>query len=100
LFLNEGDFLNVDHNGYRIQGNTIRHRENGVESRLTQENGRLVFENDQVGVTLNPDYTIQSMNLKQPFDWPEGRTLSLREAAAMHVVLKGISESLPHLIIE
>lgn len=96
LFLNEGDFVNVEHNGYRIQGDTIRHRENGYESRLTRQNGHLVFDNDQVSVTLGKDYAVQSMALKQPF---EG-TLSLREAAAMHVVLKGISESLPHLTLE
>jgi putative selenate reductase len=101
LFLNEDDFLNVDHNGYRIQGGsrgelTIRHRESGQEARLAQENGHLAYDNDQVRVILGKDYTVQAMELKQPF---EGR-LSLREAAAMHVVLEGISESLPHLILE
>jgi putative selenate reductase len=101
LFLNEGDFLNVDHNGYRIQGNTIRHRESGVETRLSKENGhgrdaRLVYESDYAAVVMKPDYSIESMTLKQPF---EG-TLSMREAAAMRVVLEGISESLPHLMIE
>jgi putative selenate reductase len=96
LFLNEGDFLNVDHNGYRIQGNIIRHREGGVETRLTKRNGHLVFENDYATVVMKSDYTVESMALKQPF---EG-TLSMREAAAMRVVLEGISESLPHLVIE
>lgn len=96
LFLNEADFLNVDHNGYRIQGNVIRHRENGVESRLTRENGHLVFDNDNVRATLGKDYMVQALELKQSF---EG-TISLREAAAMDVVLQGISESLPHLVIE
>jgi hypothetical protein len=99
----------VDHNGYRIHvgprgEQTIRHRESGYESRLTVsadgEDGYMVFDNDNVRVTLGSDYTVQAMELKQPFDWPEGHTLSLREAAAMHVVLKGISESLPHLTLE
>jgi hypothetical protein len=40
------------------------------------------------------------MELKQPSDWPSGYTLSLREAATMNVVFKGISESLPHLVLE
>ena len=101
LFLNESDFLNVDHNGYRIEDGadgalTIRHRENGKEARLTRHNGSLVFENDLATVTMRTDYRVESMTLKQPF---EG-TLSMREAAAMRVVLEGISESLPHLVIE
>jgi hypothetical protein len=96
LFLNEADFLNVDHNGYRIIGNTIRHREGGVETRLTKENGHLVFENDNAIVVMKTDYSVEAMTLKQPF---EG-ALSMREAAAMRVVLEGISESLPHLTIE
>ncbi len=101
LFLNESDFLNVDHNGYRIQGNLIRHRENGRETRLSRENGHMIFDTDHVRVTLAADYSVQSMTLKQPFDGASaGRTLSLREAAAMNVVLTGVSESLPHLVIE
>ncbi len=90
LFLNEADFLTVDHNGYRIDGNTIRHRENGYEARLTREtvtarNGRLVYENDQVRVTLTADYHgAGAWNSSSP---SKGR-LSLREAAAMAVVLR------------
>jgi hypothetical protein len=55
-----------------------------------------VYENDRATVLMKSHYSVESMTLKQPF---EG-TLSMREAAAMHVVLKGISESLPHLVIE
>ncbi len=99
LFLNEGDFLNVDHNGYRIDGRTrIRHRsENGDEVAADpRATGTWCSRTTRCAVTLGKDYAVQSMELKQPF---EG-TLSLREAAAMHVVLEGISESLPHLILE
>ncbi len=105
LFLNEDDFLNVDHNGYRIHAGVdgelmIRRRENGSESRLTRTNGHLVYDDDQVRVQLGRDYTVQAMELKQAVAWPEGHRLSLREAAAMDVVLKGLSESLPHLLVE
>ena len=100
LFLNEKDFLAEDHNAYRITGNIIRHRDIGAagqprESQLTRTNGHLVYECPEVRVTLTPAFEIKELVAKTPFAGP----LSLRDAAELAVILKGITETLPHLVV-
>lgn len=101
LFLNEKDFLAEKHNAYRITGDyghdaCIRHHDVGRESQLTRVNGHLVYECPEVRVTLTPTFEIKEMVAKTPF----AGSLSLRDAAELAVLLKGVTETLPHLVIE
>lgn len=96
LFLNEKDFLDENHNAYRITGDLIRHRDMGRETQLTRENGHLVYECPEARVVLTPTFEIKEMAAKRPFVG----SLSLRDAAEMAVILKGVTETLPHLLIQ
>jgi putative selenate reductase len=94
LFIDADGFVAEESNAFHIAGNTIRRREGGAESRLSLEDGGMIFENAQVRVQMSQDYGITAMTLKQPFDG----TLSLREAAEMRVILAGVTASLPFLL--
>ena len=94
LFLKEHDFQLEDDNAFLIERNTIRRREGGQESQLSMNNGALTFENPHVRLRLSSDFEIKEMVLKKAF---EG-TLSLRGAAEMAVILKGVAASAPFLI--
>jgi putative selenate reductase len=94
LFLDEEDFRLEEDNAFYIASETIRRRSAGRESTLTLEAGRLTYENPHVRLRLLPDWRIEESVLKEPF---EG-TLSLREAAEMAVLLKGVERSLGFLV--
>ena len=94
LYLDQVGFCLEEENAFYIEGKTIRRREDGRESRLTVEDGGFTFENEQVCLSLSPGWEISEAAVKEPF---EG-TLSLREAAEMAVILKGIGDSLPFLV--
>jgi putative selenate reductase len=94
LFLREGDFQLEEDNAFYIAGSTVRRREGGHEARLSIQDGSLAFENAQVRLRLSPRFEIQEMALKGAFRG----TFSLRGAAEMALVLKGISTSLPFLL--
>jgi putative selenate reductase len=93
LFLQESDFQREDDNAFYIEGNTIRRREGGKESRLSLGGDETIYENRLLTISLSPDFEIRRMELKEPF---EG-TFSLKEAAEMALMLKGITASLPFL---
>jgi putative selenate reductase len=95
LFLAEPDYQAATDNAFRIQENLIRRREGGKESRLTQSNGHLVYENAHVRLTVTSAFQIEEMTLKEAFAGP----LSLKDAAEMAVILKGIKETLPALML-
>ena len=95
LFLDEPDYQAATDNAFRVQEDLIRRRERGKESRLTQSNGHLIYENAHVRLTVTPAFQIKEMTLKEAFDGP----LSLKDAAEMAVLLKGIKETLPALTI-
>jgi putative selenate reductase len=107
LFLNEEDFKQAEENAFHIeragQGWVIRRREGGEESRLalggegdrSDAAGTMVFENPQLSLRLGPDASMTSMTLKRSFE----RTFSLRHAAEMIVVLTGVLETLPFLVV-
>ena len=95
LFLKESDFLLEDDNAFYIDGPTIRRREGGQEMRLTRQDGRWLFENDQVRLSLSVDWETGEWELKEAF---EG-TLSLKGAAEMAVIFQGITDSLPFLAV-
>ena len=94
LFLNADDFANETVNAFHIDGDTIRRREGGRESCLIV-NGNLVYENDNVLVTMTHGFEVQDVVVKHAF---EG-ALSLKDAAEMAVIYKGIKETLPQLMI-
>jgi len=93
LFLQERDFQREDDNAFYIEGNTIRRREGGNESRLSLDGDEITFENASLTISLSPDFELRRMELKEPF---EG-TFSLKEAAEMALILKGVTASLPFL---
>jgi putative selenate reductase len=94
LFLKESDFQLEDDNAFYVAGSTVRRREGGQEASLSIQDGTLAFENAKVRLRLSPQFEIQEMALREAF---EG-TFSLRGAAEMALVLKGISTSLPFLL--
>ncbi len=55
----------------------------------------LVYETAQVRATLTPTFQVKTLKLRKAFDG----ALSLRAAAEMAVVLRGVSESLPWLLV-
>jgi len=95
LFLNEKDFLAEDHNAYRITDNLIRHRDQGRETSLAREDGHLIYECPEARVVLTPAFEVVEMTAKGPF----AGSLSLRDAAELAVLLRGVTESLPQLLI-
>ena len=95
LFLDEAAFGKADDNAFYLEGQAIRRRKGGWESQLTVQDGLLTFENAQVRVSLTAAFQVKQMTLKQPF---EG-TLSLKDAAEMALLLAGVSNSLPFLMI-
>jgi putative selenate reductase len=91
IFLDEGDFLAAEDNAFRLQGDSLVRREGGQEAWLTTEEDGYTFENNRICLELSPEFEIRQMVLKAPF---EGK-LSLREAAEMATILKGIRSSAP-----
>jgi putative selenate reductase len=95
LFLQEADFRLENDNAYFIAGDAIRRREGGQEYSLTLHDGTMIYERDEVKMTLDAGFSVCDATLKQPF---EG-TLSLREAAEMALVWRGVTSSLPQLLV-
>ncbi len=100
LFLNENDFQSEDDYAFYIARNgkgwAIKRRKEGQGSWLSvaDGSGEIAFENEWLRVTLSsPDWQVQTMQLKQRF---QGE-FSLVDAAEMHVILKGVTTSLPFL---
>jgi putative selenate reductase len=93
LFLEEDEFLVADENAYYWKGDTLRRREGGREVSLLLQDGWFVFENKQARVRVGADWKIKGLDLKEAF---EG-TMSLKAAAEMVVILKGIAASLPQM---
>ncbi len=94
LYLDAGDLIQEPNTGFSIEGRTIRRREGGQESRLTAEDGALIVENDQLRLVLSPEWEVREWAVKKPFS---GR-FSLRPAAEMAVIWRGITTSAPFLL--
>jgi len=97
LFLKEGDFGQEEDNAFYIQDGTVRRREGGLEARLLVQEGGYTFENGHLRLRFSigeEGWNIGESELKEAF---EG-TLSLKEAAEMAVLLKGIRDSVPFLL--
>jgi len=101
LFLRENDFEQEDDNAFYVErgggGWVIRRREGGEESRLSVESGtgETSFENDLLRMGISSDFQVKTMELKEEF---EGG-FSLTEVAEMAIILKGITASLPFLLV-
>jgi len=94
LFLKEADFRLEDDNAFYIVEDIIRRREGGRESQLSVKKGMITFENAHVRIDLSPGFKIKKMTLKEAF----AGVFSLREAAEMALILKGVTTSLPFLL--
>jgi putative selenate reductase len=90
LFLKEEDYLQENDNAFFLEGNTLRRREEGRESKLSLEDGGITFENEQIRTRLSAEFNVQELQLKAAFSG----VMSLQCAAEMLVVLKGVKDSL------
>ena len=95
LFLDDGLFAAEDSNAFHIDGDTIRRRERGHESRLSMSDDAVMYEDATMKVTLSRDWQVRDMIAKTPFEGIR----SLRPAAEMAVVYEGVSSALPFLLI-
>jgi putative selenate reductase len=93
LFLAEDDFHREEDNAFLIQGGTIRRREAGQESRLSVGE-TVTFADPDVEVILSPDLRVRELTLRRVFSGPR----SLRSAAEMLALFRGVKESVPFLI--
>ena len=94
LFLDEVDFLLEENNAYIIQDKTIRRRDAGREAKLALLEDGFRFTNGQVDLRFSVDFQVQEMALQNTF---EGR-LSMRQAAEMAVLMRGVMTSLAFLL--
>ena len=94
LFLKESDFALEADNAFHMSENTLLRREEGRESRLSRQDGLLIYENEALYAQLSPDFEVRALTLKQPF----AGTVSLRQAAEMAVILDGVQKSLGFLV--
>jgi putative selenate reductase len=88
LFFAESKYLQQNDNAFLLtSGNgqrTLRRREKGRESRLTEDSGKLTYENDFATVQLDgADFRVIAMRARSPFT---GK-LDLTDAAEMKIVL-------------
>jgi len=95
LFLDLELFEAEEGNAFRIEGPVIRRRENGEESRLRVEDDALVYEDAELSVRLLPDWRVVVMEAKRPFPG----TRSLKPAAEMALLHRGVTGTLPFLLI-
>jgi putative selenate reductase len=95
LFLDAGLFAAETSNAFRIAGQVIRRREQGLESRLTVHGDALTYEDDEVRVRLTRDWRVEHAEGRSPL----GRPRSLVSAAEMAVLYSGVTTALPFLLI-
>jgi putative selenate reductase len=96
LFLDADLFAAEAGLAFRIEGNDIRRRENGGECRLTVHDDTQVFEDGVVRAHLTRDWRLLRAEALTPFDLPR----SIVPAAEMAVLLAGVTNSLPFLLID
>ncbi len=92
LFLRDEDFRREEDNAFFIQGGTVRRREAGRELRLSV-GAAITFVDEDMEAVLSPDLQVRDLALKRRFSG----TKTLRAAAEMLVLLRGVTASLPFL---
>ena len=96
LFLDPGAFEAEAVNAFHVQGATVRRREDGKERRLTVLENALLYQDEDVVVRLTLDWKVETAEAKRAF---EGRK-SLKDAAEMLMVYRGVTRSLPFLLLQ
>ncbi len=94
LFLEQTDFALQTGNAFHLRDNTLLRREDGRESKLTKQDGLLLYENEALSAQFEPDFQVRALTLKQCF----AGTFSLRQAAEMALILDGVQQSLGFLV--
>jgi len=94
LFLNRSDFATDDGDAFHLEGGTLDHRDEGVESRLTPTTNGYRYETDEFSVHLSHTFEIEEADLRSPFDG----TRSLRPAVEMAVLLEAVHSGARFLI--
>ena len=95
LFLEKADFDKEEDNAFCVRQGSIYRRERGEESRLSLKRGGMTFENEHVSLRLGPDFALREGVAKQP----SVATFSLKEAAEMAVLLRGLTRSARFLLV-
>jgi len=94
LFLDPALFAAEENNAFRIDGHTIHRRERGEDSRLAVTGEGMIYEGAGFVVRLTPEWRVLGMeSAGQP------SRLSLRPAAEMLVLYRGVTGSLPFLLL-
>jgi putative selenate reductase len=93
LYLARDAFEVESDNAFHVCGDRIWRREKGQVAALTTVAGGLQYEDAHVRVCVDGDMQPTDLVLKQPF----GGEVSLRGAAEMALLLRGLSTSLPWL---
>jgi putative selenate reductase len=94
LFLVKADFEREHDNAFHIAGSTIRRRAKGQEAALTMVDGSFLYEDGHVRANLSAEGSLADLELKRAF----AGTHSLKGAAELALILKGIVASAPFLI--
>lgn len=94
LFLDEESFAAERGNAFHIAVNTVRRHDNGDESRLSVGDDAITYEDAAVRITLTPAWTVKEMAAKAPLAGPR----SLKAAAEMLLLYRGVTGSLPWLL--
>jgi putative selenate reductase len=95
LFLDADAFEAEADNAFRIEGATVRRREQGTEARLTADERGRTLDDGVMWVALTDDWRVIEATAFAP--WLGER--SLRPAAEMAVLYDGITKTLPFLLI-
>ncbi len=95
LFLDKADFDKEQDNAFCVSQGSIHRREKGEESRLSLKRGGMTFENEHVSLRLGLDFGLREGVPRQS----SLTRFSLREAAEMAVLLRGVTRSAPFLLI-
>lgn len=93
LFLQAEDYNQETDNAFYLAGHTLRRREHGQEAVLTVSQEALTFEDEQLWVQFSPELAVRKAAAKTAF----AGVYSLKSAAEMAVLLKGIQTSLPFI---
>jgi putative selenate reductase len=96
LFLDATAFEAEADNAVRIEGATVRRREQGAESRLTVGGPVRTYDDGVVRVVLTVEWQVVEATALSPWHGPR----SLTQAAEMAVLYDGIANTLPFLLIE
>ncbi len=94
LFLEKADFDKEEDNAFHIRRGSIHRREKGEESRLSLKRSEMIFENGRVFLRLGPDFALREGVPRQP----SLTRFSLREAAEMAGLLRGVTRSAQFLL--